>query len=293
MAFELAKQNDAEIVIGTDPDGDRLGVGVKTSDGHYKLLSGNQTMVLMTEFLLHHKKQKGQLNRNSFIATTVVSTPLMEKIAHHYGIECKICLTGFKWIGKMIQDFQDQEFICGGEESFGFLVGDAVRDKDAVSATLLICEIAQILKDKGHNLLEYLSEIYSKYGLFHEDLLSLTKEGISGFQEIQQQLKHLREFPPKILANQPLVRMNDFESSESFDVQTKQVQSIELPSSNMLQFITRNHSKVTIRPSGTEPKIKFYFSVQRPYQSNYSLLEQLDQLAEEIGLLKQDFNLSP
>ncbi|MCY4216650.1 MAG: phospho-sugar mutase [Flavobacteriaceae bacterium] len=293
MAFDLAKQQDAEIVIGTDPDADRLGVGVKTISGSYQLLSGNQAMVLMTEFLLNHKKRKGELNQNSFIATTIVSTPLMEKMAHHYGIECKICLTGFKWIGQMIEDFQDQEFICGGEESFGYLVGDQVRDKDAVSATLLMCEIAQLLKDKGSHLLEYLSEIYHKYGLFHEDLVSLTKEGLSGFEEIQQQLKTLRQSPPKTLANQKVVTINDFQSSQSIDVESQQIQSIELPPSNVLQFITQDHSKVTIRPSGTEPKIKFYFSLQRFYQSQVSLLDQLNQLSEEIGLLKRDFNLSP
>ncbi len=293
LAFDLAKQQDAEIVIGTDPDADRLGIGVQTKKGHYQLLSGNQTMVLMTEFLLNHKKRKGQLNQNSFIATTIVSTPLMEKIAHHYGIECKICLTGFKWIGQMIQKFQNQEFICGGEESFGFLVGNQVRDKDAVSASLLICEIAQILKTKGSNLIAYLTEIYCKYGLFHEELVSLTKEGELGFQEIQQQLKSLRQSPPQTLANQKVVTIHDFQSSQCIDVSSQQISSIDLPQSNVLQFITQNQSKVTIRPSGTEPKIKYYFSIQRPYDAQNSLFNQLQQASEEIERLKRDINLSP
>ncbi|HBK82691.1 MAG TPA: phosphoglucomutase [Flavobacterium sp.] len=262
MATTLAEETHADIVVGTDPDSDRVGVAVRNLDGQMTLLNGNQTMIIMTAFLLEKWKQAGKISGNEFIGTTIVSTPMMQELATAYGVDCKVGLTGFKWIAKFIKDFPNQTFIGGGEESFGYMVGDAVRDKDAISAILLVCEIAAIAKANGSSLYQELLNLYVDYGFYKEHLISLTKKGISGLEEINQMMIDLRENPKSEINNQKVVMIEDYENSTARNMLTGKVEPINLPKSNVLIYYLEDGSKICARPSGTEPKIKFYFSVK-------------------------------
>ena len=261
MAIDLAIKQNADIVVGTDPDCDRLGIAVKNTTGEYTLLNGNQAMLIKTHFLLEKWKKENRLNGKQFVASTIVSTPMIQKIAENYKVIYKEGLTGFKWIAKMIKDFPELEHIGGGEESFGYLVGDFVRDKDAVTATLLICEIAAQTKQNGGNLLSYLDELYLKYGYYQEHLISIVKKGKKGAEEISQMMKNFRENPYTEIAGQKVVRIEDYQKSESRDLVNNSNILIDIPKSNVLIFYTEDGSKIAMRPSGTEPKIKFYISV--------------------------------
>jgi len=261
MALALAEKTNADIVVGTDPDSDRLGVAVRDLDGKMKLLNGNQTMVIMTAFLLEQWKREGKINGNQFIGSTIVSTPMMLELAAAYDVECKVGLTGFKWIAKFIKDFPNQEFIGGGEESFGFMVGDKVRDKDAVGATLLVCEIAAHAKASGSSLYQELLNLYADLGFYKEHLISITKKGIEGANEIKQMMVDLRENPLKEINNQRVICIEDYQSSKGFDFMNEEAFEISIPKSNVLIYYLEDGSKICARPSGTEPKIKFYFSV--------------------------------
>ena len=261
MAIDLAIKQNADIVVGTDPDCDRLGIAVKNTTGEYTLLNGNQAMLIKTHFLLEKWKKENRLNGKQFVASTIVSTPMIQKIAENYKVIYKEGLTGFKWIAKMIKDFPELEHIGGGEESFGYLVGDFVRDKDAVTATLLICEIAAQTKQHGGNLLSYLDELYLKYGYYQEHLISIVKKGKKGAEEISQMMKNFRENPYTEIAGQKVVRIEDYQKSESKDLVNNSNILIDIPKSNVLIFYTEDGSKIAMRPSGTEPKIKFYISV--------------------------------
>ena len=261
MAIDLAIKQNADIVVGTDPDCDRLGIAVKNTTGEYTLLNGNQAMLIKTHFLLENWKKENRLNGKQFVASTIVSTPMIQKIAENYKVIYKEGLTGFKWIAKMIKDFPELEHIGGGEESFGYLVGDFVRDKDAVTATLLICEIAAQTKQNGGNLLSYLDELYLKYGYYQEHLISIVKKGKKGAEEISQMMKKFRENPYTEIAGQKVVRIEDYQKSESRDLVNNSNILIDIPKSNVLIFYTEDGSKIAMRPSGTEPKIKFYISV--------------------------------
>ena len=261
MAIDLAIKENADIVIGTDPDCDRLGIAVKNANGEYTLLNGNQAMLIMTHFLLEKWKKENRLNGKQFVASTIVSTPMIQKVAENYKVIYKEGLTGFKWIAKMIKDFPELEHIGGGEESFGYLVGDFVRDKDAVTATLLICEIAAQTKQNGDNLLSYLDELYLKYGYYQEHLISIVKKGKKGAEEISRMMKNFRENPYTEIAGQKVVRIEDYQKSESRDLVNNSIIQIDIPKSNVLIFYTKDGSKIAMRPSGTEPKIKFYLSV--------------------------------
>lgn len=264
MALALADKLHADIVVGTDPDCDRLGVAVRDNDGKMILLNGNQTMVLMTAYLLEQWKRAGKINGNQFIGSTIVSTPMMLQLADAYGVECKVGLTGFKWIAKFIKDFPNQEFIGGGEESFGFMVGDAVRDKDAVAATLLMCEIAAQAKANGSSVYQELLHLYVDHGFYKEYLVSLTKKGIAGLAEINQMMVDMRENPVKEINGERVVMLEDYKVSTAKNLLTGEVETMNVPKSDVLIYYTEDGAKIAARPSGTEPKIKFYFSVNAP-----------------------------
>lgn len=261
MALALAEKINADIVIGTDPDSDRLGVAVRDTHNNMVLLNGNQTMVIMTAFLLEQWKRSGKITGSEFIGSTIVSTPMMLALAEAYQVECKVGLTGFKWIAKMIKDFPNQKFIGGGEESFGFMVGDAVRDKDAVAATLLVCEIAAQAKASGSSLYKELLNLYLDHGFYKEHLISITKKGIDGANEIKQMMIDLRENPMKEINGERVVCIEDYQNSTAKNMFTGDIETLHIPKSNVLIYYLEDGSKICARPSGTEPKIKFYFSV--------------------------------
>jgi phosphoglucomutase len=261
MATNLANKIGADIVIGTDPDCDRLGVAVRDTDGNMKLMNGNQTMVVMTEFLLRKWKDSGKINGKQFIGSTIVSTELVNDVAAKYNVETKIGLTGFKWIAKMVQDFPELDFIGGGEESFGYMVGDFVRDKDAVTATLLACEVAAYAKQNGSSFYEELLDIYVNNKFYKEHLISITKKGKDGAAEIQKILSDMRNNPLKEIDGEKIASLSDYEASTKKNLITGEIATIDLPKSNVLIYQTTNGTRIAARPSGTEPKIKFYFSV--------------------------------
>ena len=261
MATALADKNNSDIVIGTDPDCDRLGVAVRNNEGQIILLNGNQTMLLMTAFLLEQWKKADKINGKQFVGSTIVSTPMIMELATNYRVECKVGLTGFKWIAKMIKDFPELEFIGGGEESFGYMVGDAVRDKDAVAATLLICEKAAQDKANGSSVYKELIQLYVDNGFYKEHLVSLTKKGIEGLQEISQMMIDMRENPMKEINGERVIMLEDYQSSTAKNLLTGEITPMDIPKSNVLIYYTEDGSKICARPSGTEPKIKFYISV--------------------------------
>lgn len=290
MALAKAREIGADIVIGTDPDSDRLGIAVRNRQGELELLNGNQTMVLMTRFLLDQKKKKG-FEGNEFVATTIVSTPMVEQLAKEYGVGYKTALTGFKWIGKMIKDFPNEKFVGGGEESFGFMVGDFVRDKDAVTSTLLACEVGAMAKAKGSSFFEELVRCYVDFGFYKEKLLSLTKKGISGAEEIKQMLIDFKENPVSSIQGSPVVWIEDYNTSLAKNVQTGEEKRIGLPKSNVLVYETADGTRVAARPSGTEPKVKFYITTNLPLDAagdfervNALLNLKLDGIIAELNL---------
>jgi phosphoglucomutase len=286
MAIEIAEQTNADIVIGTDPDCDRLGIAVRNNQGIMEIINGNQAMAIKTNFLLENWKSTGKLTGNQFIASTIVSTPMIAKIADAYGVIYKESLTGFKWIAKMVVDFPELEFIGGGEESFGFMVGDFVRDKDAVTASLLACEVAAQQKAKSRTLFEYLDTIYKEVGYYREHLVSVVKKGKKGAQEIEQIMKDLSTNPLKEIAGSPVVSIEDYNTSTRLDVLNNTTVTLDIPKSNVLIYYTQDGSKIAARPSGTEPKIKFYISVQDKQQANISEL-----LKDKINAICTDLNI--
>jgi phosphoglucomutase len=260
MATELAEKVQADIVIGTDPDSDRLGIAVRDLNGKIQLLNGNQTMVVMTDFLIKKWQKEGKLNGKQFVGTTIVSTEMVSKIANNHGVDSKICLTGFKWIAKMIIDYPELEFIGGGEESFGYMVGDFVRDKDAITASLLACEIATYAKSQGSSFFEELLKLYTEHGFYKEHLISITKKGMDGAAQIKQMMIDLRTSPMTEIDGEKVKYTFDYENSVRKNLLTGEKTTIDLPKSNVLVFLTENGTRIAARPSGTEPKIKFYFS---------------------------------
>ena len=294
MALELAEKQDADIVIGTDPDSDRLGVAVKDLNGKLVLLNGNQTMLVMTWFLLEQWKKQGKIDGNEFIGSTIVSTPMLRIVAEDYGVEYKEGLTGFKWIAKMIKDHPELDFVGGGEESFGYMVGDFVRDKDAVTATLLSCEIAAQMKEQGISFYEKLLELYQKYGLYREELISLVKKGIDGEEQIRNMMISLRENPLKEIAGEKVVLVEDYQSSEAINSNSnsQEIQTLDIPKSNVLIYYTENGTKVAARPSGTEPKIKFYFSVNTGLDKIEDYDKVSEELSQKISGIKSDLKLA-
>jgi len=289
MALELAERENADLVIGTDPDSDRIGVAVRNNEGEMILLNGNQTGVILTDYLLQNTPLKG----DEFIAYTIVSSELFGDVAMHYGVDSKICLTGFKHIAKLIKDNErEMTFIGGGEESYGYMIGDFVRDKDALTSALVFCDwLGQVMHD-GDNAERYLSRIYKRHGLYHEHLISLTKKGKDGSEEIAQMMRELRANPPASLGGDEIVRIDDIHNGTSKDLKTGHTTPIDLPSSNVLQFYTASGSKISARPSGTEPKIKFYFSLRKDWDSNASMKAQQKILDNTIQDIIKDLGIS-
>lgn len=262
MATDLADKIGADIVIGTDPDCDRLGIAVRNLDNELVLLNGNQTFAILVNALLEKWDKEGRIDGKQFVGSTIVSTPMINRIAESYGVEAKIGLTGFKWIAKMIRDAEGtQEFIGGGEESFGFMVGDFVRDKDAVSSTLLACEIAAQAKNNNSSVYAELLKLYEKHGFYKEHLISVVKKGVQGAQEIVQMMSDMRENPITEMHGEKVKYLFDYESSVCKNLLTGESSIIDLPKSNVLIYETVEGTRMAARPSGTEPKIKFYFSV--------------------------------
>lgn len=286
MAIELANKKGADIVIGTDPDCDRLGIAVRNNDGEMTILNGNMAMAIKTHFLLEQYKKKGTLDHNYFVASTIVSTPMIAKMAEDFKVDYKEGLTGFKWIAKMVHDFPEQHFIGGGEESFGFMVGDFVRDKDAVTATLLICEIAAQKKAEGSSVYEYLEELYEQYGRYEEQLISMVKKGKKGAEEISAMMKQLREKPFTRLGGSNVIRVEDYLTGRALHLPDGNTTQLEIPTSNVLIYYTEDGTKVAARPSGTEPKIKFYISVNT--QNNKQAATKLQ---DKIAAIRTDLQL--
>ena len=263
IGLALAKQLDADILLGTDPDADRVGIGVKDNHGEWVLMNGNQTAVLAFNYLLEARRSKGIAQPNDMIITTIVTTGMADALAEGNGVKCYRVLTGFKWIAEMIREKEGKEnYVVGGEESFGLMIGDKIRDKDAVSAVALLCEMAAYEKAKGRTLFEKLIELYIQYGFYKEDLISITRKGMDGQQQIAAMMEQYRSQPPVSINGSPVVQLLDYERRKGLNPQTGEEWTIDLPKSNVLQFITEDGSMISARPSGTEPKIKFYFSVK-------------------------------
>ncbi|MFS4415263.1 phospho-sugar mutase [Maribacter sp. 2307ULW6-5] len=291
MAIAKAEEIGADMVVGTDPDSDRLGIAVRNLEGKMEIVNGNQAMVLMTQFLLQQRKQSG-VKGNEFIATTIVSTPMMQQMAKAHGVEFKTALTGFKWIGKMIKDFPESEFLGGGEESFGYMVGDFVRDKDAVTSTLLACEIGAQAKANGSSFYKDLIACYVAYGFYREHLVAITKKGISGAEEIKQMLKDFKEKPVASVAGSKVKWVEDYNTSVAKNVLTGEERTIDLPKANVLIYETEDGTRVAARPSGTEPKVKFYISTNAPLPAAEAYKEVAAQLDAKIQRILAELNLS-
>lgn len=290
MAVAKAEEIGADMVVGTDPDSDRLGIAVRNLDGEMEIVNGNQAMILMTKFLLEQQKQKG-FKGNEFIATTIVSTPMMEAMAKAYGVEFKTSLTGFKWIGKMIKDFPESQFIGGGEESFGYMVGHFVRDKDAVTSTLLACEIASQAKANGSSFYKDLIDCYVDYGFYKEKLISITKKGMSGAEEIKQMLKDFKENPVSSVAGSKVKWIEDYNTSIAKNVLTGEEKAIDIPKSNVLIYETEDGTRIAARPSGTEPKVKFYISTNAKLDQADDFKKVSAELDKKIQTILDELNL--
>lgn len=291
IAIKKAEDIGADMVIGTDPDCDRLGIAVRNLEGKLELLNGNQTMVLMTKFLLEQRKQKG-FTGDEFIGSTIVSTPMMNKLADLYKVECKTALTGFKWIAKMIKDAPNQYFVGGGEESFGFMVGDFVRDKDAVTSTLLACEIGANAKANGSSFYQDLIATYVDCGFYKEKLVSLTKKGASGAEEIKQMMVDFKDNPVTTIDGSKVEWIEDYNTSTAKNIITGEEKEINIPKSNVLIYIAEDGTKMAARPSGTEPKIKFYFSVNTNLEKAEDFSVANKQLEEKINRILKELNLN-
>jgi len=285
LGIKLANKISADIVIGTDPDADRVGLAVKHNN-NYQILNGNQMMIILTEFILSKKEN---LDKSFFIGSTVVSTSMIKHLANFYNVDFKIGLTGFKWIGKMINDFKNQKFVAGGEESFGYMVGDFVRDKDAITSSLVACELGSECKSKNISLVDYLIQCYIKYGFYKEKLISIKKEGAEGLEQINYIMNKLRSTKKDFIDGSKTVTIKDFDCSKTYDIKNNKVSSLDFPKSNVLIFESEDGSTVAARPSGTEPKIKFYISVNCKLENkedfdkkNYILEDKINRIVKEF-----------
>lgn len=292
MAIEKAEQIDADIVMATDPDADRVGVATKDLTGKFIILNGNQTAALLTHYLLKKWSENGKLKGREYIVKTIVTSELIIDMAKKYQVEYFDVLTGFKWIADIIHQNEGKKvFIGGGEESYGFMVGDDVRDKDAVSACSMVAEIAAYAKDQGKSLFEFLLGIYQEFEFYLEDLISVVRKGKEGAEEIQSMMTNFRSNPPKQINGSEVIRIADYLKQEDTEIDTGKKQKISLPKSNVLQFFTKDGSKISVRPSGTEPKIKFYFSVREEFNNTEAYIEASGRLRNRIEAIKKDLKL--
>jgi len=292
IGLTKAKAIDADILLGTDPDADRVGIGIKNSNGDWVLMNGNQTAVLAFNYLIEARKTKGIAKPNDMVIKTIVTSYMIDNIAKQNGVACYNVLTGFKWIASMIKAKEGIEnYVIGGEESFGLMIGDQIRDKDAVSAVALLCEMAAYEKSKGRSLYDKLIDLYVQYGLFKENLVSITKKGMNGAKEIADMMTGYRNDPPKTIDGVAVAQLLDYELQVGKNLQTGESWKIELPKSNVLQFILEDGTQISARPSGTEPKIKFYFSVNTKISSGAEFDAAQKSLDDKIARIISDMKL--
>ncbi|HTJ15133.1 MAG TPA: phospho-sugar mutase [Dinghuibacter sp.] len=292
LGLKLAQSIDADILAGTDPDSDRVGIGIKDHKGKWVLMNGNQTAVLAFNYLMEARKAKGIATPNDMVVKTIVTSDMIDVLAGKYGVHCYNVLTGFKWIAELIKEKEGKEhYIIGGEESYGLMVGDKVRDKDAVTAVAILCEMAAYEKQKGRSLYDKLIELYKDCGFYKESLISLTKKGMHGQEEIAQMMEGYRQSPPTTIAGVAVKTVLDYQKQIGRNLENGEIYPLTLPKSNVLQFLLADGTKISARPSGTEPKIKFYFSVNAPLAdvADYEKVEA--QLDAKIKSIIDDMNL--
>lgn len=283
LGLQKAKELDADILLGTDPDADRVGIGVKNNHGEWILMNGNQTALLAFNYIIEARKEQKLAQPNDMVIKTIVTTDMIDKIAADNNITCYNTLTGFKWISSLIREKEGKEkYVIGGEESFGLMIGDEVRDKDAVSAVAILCEMAAVEKNKGRSLFEKLVDLYVQYGFYYEKLISITKKGMNGAKEIAEMMEKFRTEPPKEIGGSPVVQLLDYEKGIARNLKNSTEEKLDFPKSNVLQFITEDGSKISARPSGTEPKIKFYFSVNHPLNNAEEFDKTFGKLKDKI-----------
>ncbi|WMJ74506.1 phospho-sugar mutase [Cytophagaceae bacterium ABcell3] len=293
IAVKKAKEIDADLVLATDPDADRVGIAVKNHKNEWQLLNGNQTGSLLIKYMLNAWEEAGKITGKEFIVKTIVTSEIISRIADHYKVNCYNTLTGFKYIAARIKELQGKEtFIVGGEESYGYLVGDDVRDKDAIAACAFIAEMVAWAKDKGASLFDMMRDMYVEYGFFKEKLISITKKGKTGAEEIQEMMKNLRENPPKTLNGSKLTKLMDYKAQTEKDLISGEEKTLTFPKENVLQFRTEDDTLVSARPSGTEPKIKFYFSVNEKLHSREAFDEVNQKLDKKIDTIIKELKLS-
>ncbi len=293
IGLAKAKAMDADILLGTDPDADRVGVGVKNHKGEWVLMNGNQTAVLAFAYMMEARRAKGIAKPNDMVVTTIVTTEMINEVAKQNQVNCYNVLTGFKWIAELVKEKEGKEnYVIGGEESFGLMIGDQIRDKDAVSAVALLCEMAAYEKSKGKTLFDKMIELYIKYGFYYENLISITKKGMNGQQEIAQMMQGYRQNPPVTINGSKVATLLDYELQTGKNLMTGESWKIDLPKSNVLQFLTEDGSKISARPSGTEPKIKFYFSVHTSLQNAAAFDITYQQLQDKIKGIIADMQLN-
>jgi len=294
LALKKAKDIDADLVMATDPDADRVGIAVRNDQNEFQLLNGNQTGSLLIYYLLKKWEDLCKIKGNEYVVKTIVTSELIADIAAHFKVDCFDTLTGFKYIATMIRELEGEKvFIGGGEESYGYLIGDFVRDKDAVASCAMIAEMAAYAREKGKTLFELLMDIYAQFGFYLETLSSITKTGKEGAEEIDKMMQEFRNSPPKTLGGSPVIKVVDYQAGKATDMSTGKSEDIEFPRSNVLQFFTKDGAKVSARPSGTEPKIKFYFGVKKAGKFNpheYAIQE--EELLRKIEIIKNDLSLN-
>ncbi len=292
LALNKAAEQDADLVMATDPDADRVGIAAKNNAGEFELLNGNQAATLLIYFLLKKWKENGKIDGNQMIVKTIVTSDLLDKIAESFGVDCPNTLTGFKYIAAVIKELEGKkEFIGGGEESYGYMISDFVRDKDAIASCAMLAEMTAWAKDQGLSVFDLLAEIYEQYDFYLEALVSMTKKGMQGAEEIRQMMIDLREHTPATIAGSKVVKLIDYQSSVEKDLTTGAETPVHLDKSNVLQFFLEDGTKISARPSGTEPKIKFYISVNTPMADKGEFNNTKASLEARIETIKTALNL--